>query len=176
MQHGGNTNTGNTARKFYLNAKTSAEILDLPVRLLRQTWHLLVALNQTHSFPSIEEYKRRAAKAHKLYRKSLGSSKQMSAVVHVIYAHGADYLEWAETVVGVPLGALSDGGTEAGNKTKKHHKHFHARRDSVVHSSWDAFHATMWRSDPLVLSFWECIQTVKRGHVRKPKSGQKPRI
>lgn len=65
-QNGGNSNCGNTANKFFLNASKSAKILHLPKLLLVLTWRLLTFLNQTHSFPSIVKYKKIAAKAHRL--------------------------------------------------------------------------------------------------------------
>ena len=93
----------------------------------------------------------------------------MTALLHVIYCHGHLYLEWAEEVVGVPLGALSESAIEAHNKDKKKAKR-HARMDSVAHHSADAMHHPTWTSDPLVIAYKEMIQTVKRGNIRKVKA------
>lgn len=144
----------------------TARILDLPRRLISLVWKLLVAVNQTHSFPDIAAYKRRAAKVHRLYLKHLGSYKQMSATLHVLCVHGHLYLEWARDVVGVPYGALSESAIECHNKTTKQMKRNHARGDSLLHNCQDIMHGKMWRSDPLLLSYYETIQTVKRGAIR----------
>jgi hypothetical protein len=51
--------------------------------------------------------------------KTLSNYKGMSAVLHVLYVHGHEYLTWAKNVVGVPLGAISEGAIEAFNKGVK---------------------------------------------------------
>ena len=105
----------------------------------------------------------------RLYIKTFGKYKQMTALLHVIYCHGHLYLEWAEEVVGAPLGALSESAMECHMKDKKRAKR-HARMDSVAHNSADSMHYPTWTSDPLVLAFRELIQMIKRGNIRKPKA------
>ena len=105
----------------------------------------------------------------RLYIKTFGKYKTMTAVLHVLYCHGHLYLEWAEEVVGVPLGALSESAIECHNKDKKRAKRY-ARLDSVAHNSADTMHSSTWTSDPLVLAFKEVIQVKKRGNARKLKA------
>ena len=150
-----------------MDASKSAAILGIPPLLLKLTWKLLVAVNQVHSFPDEDNYCRIACKAHRLYLKTFGRARPMSAILHILYAHGSLYLNWAKDTVGVPLGAISDNAMECENKMKKFNKKSHARMNSVVNNHDDAFHACQWRSDPLVRSFWEISQKIKRGHRRK---------
>jgi hypothetical protein len=96
----------------------------------------------------------------------------MSATLHSLYVHGHKYLEWAEDVVGVPLGALSESAMECHNKSVKAMKEHHARMDDLEHQSEDILHGVMWRSDPLVLSYLECIQKIRRGCIRIPRKNR----
>ena len=65
FQYGGNSNKGNTANLFFMNARLVASILKIHYLLVVLTWKLLVALNATHTFADIDLYKHRAAKAHR---------------------------------------------------------------------------------------------------------------
>ena len=105
----------------------------------------------------------------RLYVKHLGPYKTMSATLHALYVHGHEYLEWAQNVVGVPLGALSESAIECHNKVVKALRRMHARMDSIIHQSEDILHGEMWRSDPLVLAFFEIIQEKKRGFIRRSR-------
>ena len=102
-----------------MDASKSAAILGIPPLLLKLTWKLLVSVNQVHSFPDLDDYCRIAGKAHRLYLKTFGLARPMSAILHVLYAHGSLYLNWANDTVGVPLGAISDNAMECENKLKK---------------------------------------------------------
>jgi hypothetical protein len=98
----------------------------------------------------------------------------MSATLHTLYVHGAEFLQWAEEVVGVPLGALSESAIEAHNGRVKSLKQRHARMDSLEHQSQDILHGEMWRSDPMVLGYLELHQEFRRGCIRAPRVG--PRV
>ena len=89
----------------------------------------------------------------------------MTATLHVLYCHGAEYLAWAQHEVGVPLGALAESAMECHNFDKKFAKVYQARQDSVEHQSEDCFHSVMWKSCPLVISYIEIIQIKKRGSI-----------
>ena len=89
----------------------------------------------------------------------------MTATLHVIYIHGHEYLRWAQEVVGVPLGALAESAMECHNADKKRAKTGHARMTSLEHQSVDTLDSTMWKSCPLVNSFIEIIQKIKRGYM-----------
>jgi hypothetical protein len=101
--------------------------------------------------------------------KTFGPFKQMSAYLHVLYVHGADYLKWAEETVGAPLGAISEAAIEAHNKLAKYFRKKHARMDSVEHQSDDVMLAKLVYSDPYIISYFEVVQTIKRGAIRKSK-------
>jgi hypothetical protein len=108
-----------------------------------------------------------------LYIKFLGRYKTMTGSLHTIITHGHLFLEWARDVVGVPFGALTEGAGEADNKETKAMKSGHARRDTLEHNSEDIMHGKTWRSDPLVLGYYEAIQWIKAGNIRRRR--QDPR-
>ena len=91
----------------------------------------------------------------------------MSATLHVLFVHGHDYIRWAQEDVGVPLGALSESAIECHNKVVKAMRRLHARMDSIVNQSADILYNNMWRSDPLVLAYFEVIQKYRRGFMRR---------
>ena len=102
-----------------------------------------------------------------LYLKHLGKFKKMTASIHVLYCHGAEYLAWSQYEIGVPLGALAESAVECHNGDKKFAKFHQARQDTVEHQSEDSFHSVMWKSCPLIISFLELIQIRKRGCVQR---------
>ena len=103
----------------------------------------------------------------RLYLKTLSTYKRMSAVLHVLYVHGHEYLTWAKDVVGVPLGAISEGAIEAFNKVVKKLRRAHARMSSLEKQSEDIHHWAMWPSDPKVIGYLELIQKKRRGFIRR---------
>ena len=106
-------------QQSFTNESESAAILGIPPTLLKLTCKLLIAVNQVHISPDIVNYYSIAGKAHRLYLKTFGRARPMSAIMHVLYPYGSLYLNCAKDTVGVPLGAISDNAMECENKMKK---------------------------------------------------------
>ena len=106
-------------QQSFTNESESAAILGIPPTLLKLTCKLLIAVNQVYISPDIVNYYSIAGKAHRLYLKTFGRARPMSAIMHVLYPYGSLYLNCAKDTVGVPLGAISDNAMECENKMKK---------------------------------------------------------
>ena len=104
-----------------------------------------------------------------LYIRYFGKFKTMSATLHALIVHGHEYLTWAKDVVGLPLGAISEGALEAYNKMVKALRRMHARMSSIKAQSADIIHYELWWSDPLVNAFLEVMQAKRRGFIRRSK-------
>ena len=103
----------------------------------------------------------------RLYIKTLSKFKGMSGVLHALYVHGHEYLAWARDVVGVPLGAISEGAIEAYNKVVKRLRRLHSRMSSITNQSEDIHHWAMWPSCPKVIGYLELTQKKRRGFIRR---------
>jgi len=89
----GTTNDGNTARKFFKNAETSAIITGLDVRLIQRFANILYAISSHHEINS-KTFKSYTLETAKLYV-SLYPWYYMPSSVHKILIHGADIVQYA---------------------------------------------------------------------------------
>ena len=183
--HGGNSNTGNVATRVFQNSAISAEILQIPESLLVSMWELLKAISSSE-FQDLDTYEQNARRVFDLWTTTF--SKQMTANVHLLVAHGVLYLKWAQDEVGVPLGILTEGSIEKCNQDVKHANcSFVARisvenihRNILVRRSWEAdpvlhYEGTVLQvilstvarcHDAFVVQSFSFIQVIKRGNIR----------
>ena len=146
-QKGGNSNTGNVARRFFKAAAISSEILGIPKELISTIWELLVAVNSTQ-FQDIQKFEDKAKEAFYLWRQVF--EKPMSANLHMLIVHGPLYLHWAQEEVGVPLGVLTEGSIEVANKDVKAANNKYAARVSAERVHRDILTRRSWECDPLL--------------------------
>ena len=96
----------------------------------------------------------------------------MTANVHLLIAHGADYMKWSQEDLGVPIGVLTEGSIEVLNKdVKKDNKCFVARisservqRDIMVRRNWEA--------DPLLHYEATVRQVIRSGNIYNKKKSK----
>ena len=88
-QKGGNSNTGNLASRVFKNSKVASEILGIPEEILTLLWDLLKAINSSH-LQDITEFKAKAVRLFHLWIQVF--SRPMTANIHLLLAHGDDYL------------------------------------------------------------------------------------
>ena len=168
-QLGGNSNIGNVATRYFQNSKISAEILGVPEELLKFQWKLLRAVNSTE-MQDITKYKENAMIVFDLWTSVY--KKNMTANVHMLIAHGADYMKWAQEDLGVPIGVLTEGSIEVLNKdVKQDNKCFVARisservqRDIMVRRNWEA--------DPLLHFEATVRQVIRSGNIYRKKNSK----
>ena len=84
---------------MFQNSKISAEIFGIPEELLKVQWELLKAINSS-KMVDMKEYKRNANKLFHLWVNTF--RKPMTANVHLLIAHGADYIRLAKSLHHLP--------------------------------------------------------------------------
>ena len=146
-QLGGNSNTGNVARRFFQAAAISSDILGIPEDLISTFWELLVAINST-SFQDIQKYEIKAKEAFNLWCQVF--PKVMTANAHMLIAHASLYLRWAQEEIGIALGALTEGSIEVTNKDVKTANRKFVARISAERIHRDILTRRSWESDPLL--------------------------
>ena len=146
-QLGGNSNTGNVARRFFQSAAISADILGIPEDLISTFWELLVAINSTN-FQDIQKYETKAKEAFNFWRQVF--PKVMTANCHLLIVHGSLYLRWAQEEIGVPLGTLTEGSIEVTNKDVKIANRKFVTRVSAERIHRDIMTRRSWECDPLL--------------------------
>ena len=144
---GGNSNTGNVARRFFKAAATSADILGIPEELISTLWELLTAINSS-KFQDIEKFESKAKVAFYLWRQVF--SKTMTANLHMLLVHGSLYLRWAQEEVGLALGTLTEGSIEVANKDVKAANKKFVTRVSAERVHQDILTRRSWEADPLL--------------------------
>ena len=144
---GGNSNTGNVARRFFQAAATSADNLGIPEELFSTFWELLVAINSSQ-FQDIKNFESKAKEAFYLWRQVF--TKTMSANTHMLIAHGSLYLRWAQEEVGLSIGTLTEGSIEVANKDVKAANRKFVTRVSAERVHGDILTRRSWECDPLL--------------------------
>lgn len=86
----GTTNDGNTARRFFKNAETSADITGLDLEIIKRFDVILRALASGYEI-NVDEFETYAYKTAELFI-SLYPWYYMPASVHKILIHGADVI------------------------------------------------------------------------------------
>ena len=88
-QKGGNSNTGNLAKSVFKNANVSSQILGIPEELITLLWDLLKSINSSR-MQDVTLFKDKAKTVFNIWTKVF--KKPMTANVHLLLAHGADYM------------------------------------------------------------------------------------
>lgn len=145
----GNTNDGNTARRFFKNPEQSAEITGLDVNLIKKFDILLRAVSSGYDI-NIEKFVNLAQDARKVYL-SLYSWYYMPATVHKILVHGADIIHSAL----LPIGQLSEEAQEARNKDCRRFREHNTRKRSRAATNRDLLNMLLITSDPVINSLRE---------------------
>ena len=143
----GNTNDGNTARKFF-NSDETAEILNIPLQVLHLFRDLITMLNNPHVCMNEREF---TAKARDLF--SLLTSPEygfnvvpMSSSVHKLLCHGITYVKAFD----LPIGMLSESAIEARNKSNKTYRCKFAFQGSLRQNVKDTGVRLLFTSDPYI--------------------------
>ena len=91
-QKGGNSNTGNLSSRVFKNSKVSSEILGIPEELLKLLWDLLISINSSQ-LQDITTFKRKAKELFNLWIQVF-IQKPMTANIHLLLSHAADYMRY----------------------------------------------------------------------------------
>ena len=142
--HGGTSNNGNTARKFFKkNPERTAQILDIDVKIVNLFAKLLDMFNNPTTKPSSVEYEEKARELFGLLTSPPLGKWALCQSVHRFLCHGHKFIDHFE----LPIGALSESALEARNKYNRRAREFHARKTSMKDNVHDIFNYLLCTSD-----------------------------
>lgn len=145
-QGSGNTNDGNTARRFFKDPKQTAEITGVNEELIFRFSVILQTISCGHDVDT-EKYRKYAVDTAKLFV-SLYKWYCMPSSVHKILLHGADVME----SLLIPIGQLSEDALEARHKEFRYFREHHTRKMSRRENVEDLMHTLLITSDMLISS------------------------
>lgn len=141
----GNTNDGNTARKFFLNHEKSAEITGVDVRIIRNLKYILLALNSGLAI-NVEELNNICRETGQLYIE-LYDWYKMPASLHKILIHGPMVVDQFL----LPIGNYSEEAQEARTSDLRSFKRDYSRKGSRIENLEDVFNRLTLTSDPYLV-------------------------
>lgn len=143
----GNTNDGNTARRFFADAVLTAEITKVDYELIRRFKVILNALSSTREIDP-DKFHKYASDTADIYLKNYGSWRTMSSTVHKVLRHGSAIIRHHI----LPLGELSEEAQESRNKDYRKFRLSNTRKNSRINQNNDLFSMLLVSSDPAISS------------------------
>lgn len=144
MPSGGNSNDGNTARKYFKEWEIVSEITGLDKRLLERFYVILTIIN-SRSEINIEAFRKYTEETRALFVELYGWYP-LSPTAHKLLVHGSTIIQHAI----LPIGMLSEEVQESRNKSIRKFREHHARKFSRVTNIEDVFKRLLITSDPVV--------------------------
>lgn len=146
-QGAGKTNDGNTARRFFSEYKTSAQITGLNEDLIKRLFVILqVIASGLHI--NVDAFKQYTRETADLYV-SLYDWYYMPVTLHKILIHGADIISH-HSIIGI--GQLSEDAQEANHKVFRYQRLHHTRKTSRISTNSDLIRSLILLSDPVLAS------------------------
>lgn len=141
----GNTNDGNTARRFFANSSCTSQITGVDETLLRRFYIILQTMSCGRKINprKFGEYARSTAE---LYVNKY-NWYYMPSSVHKVLIHGESIITYNSIL---PLGQLSEDAQESRNKDYKKFRLHHSRKCSRTATNEDVFHTLLCSSDPFI--------------------------
>lgn len=157
VKHGsGNTNDGNTARRFFADPTFSATTTGLNRELINRFRVILAAIS---SCKHVDANKFRTyAKDTALLYQRLYRWFNMPPSVHKVLFHGADIIESFK----LPIGLYSEEAQESRNKDFKRIRQNHTRKMSRMETNEDLIHGLLVSSDPYISNLRKAYQKTEK--------------
>lgn len=143
----GNSNDGNTARRFFAEPRISSEICGVDVKLIERTRNILIAVSCGHEIDN-ERFKDYCFETAKLYV-SLYSWYYMPTTLHKLFIHGHQIIEKSI----LPVGRMSEEAQERSNKSIKSYRNDYSRKNCRENTNRDIINRMLITSDPLVNTY-----------------------
>lgn len=140
----GNTNDGNTSRRFFENHELSSEITGIDKNLIYRLKVILDTLCCGYKI-DVEGFDRYCDETAQLYV-SLYNFYPMSPTLHKVLRHGAEVIKEAI----LPIGQLSEEAAEARNKHIRLYRLNYSRKFSRIDCNMDVLNRLLLTSDPLI--------------------------
>lgn len=138
----GNTNDGNTARKFFDNPELSADITGIDVNLIKQFHKILSALSSGQAIDLVK-YEKLCDDTAELYVK-LYNWYYMPVTVHKILLHSVEVIKYFI----LPIGLYSEDAQETRTKDLRRFRLDHTRKSGRKFSNMDLLRRLILSSDP----------------------------
>ncbi|XP_026331961.1 uncharacterized protein LOC113239252 [Hyposmocoma kahamanoa] len=154
----GNSNSGNTARRFFSDPETASEITGIDIGLIQKFKVILEAISSGHEIDETK-FANFAQETAELYVKLYGWHP-MTPTLHKILIHGNTIIKHAL----LPIGQLSEEAAEARNKHFRSYRLDFARKFSRVLCNKDIFNRLLLSSDP----FLSCMRKRQKLRISHP--------
>ena len=146
MAGSGNTNNGNTARRFFSQPDLVSRITGVSEALIYNFSVILRALTSGYEI-NIDAFSSFAMKSAEMFVQ-LYPWFYMPSSIHKILIHGAAIIKH----VSLPIGMMSEEALEARNKDCRNIREHHSRKNNRTNTMEDVMHALLVSSDPLITS------------------------
>ena len=153
----GNTNDGNSSRRFFIDPELAAEITGIDPNLIYRLKVILETISSGHKI-CVQKFSEYTVETAKLYVQ-LYPWHPMTPTMHKILIHGPIVIENAL----LPVGQLSEEAAEARNKHFRLYRQNYARKFSRVSCNLDVLNRLLLSSDPVLT-----------GMRRQPRKRTKP--
>lgn len=144
---GGNSNDGNTARKFFRDPEYAAKITGVDETLIRRFHVILIAVTSRKPVDTVkfDEY---AIETLRHYNTEY-DWYHLPTTVHKVLLHGSQIMEFFD----LPVGYYSEEAQEARNKDFKRIRECNTRKTSRNDTNEDIIHGLLVSSDPVIDQF-----------------------
>ncbi|XP_043478801.1 uncharacterized protein LOC122509098 [Leptopilina heterotoma] len=142
----GNSNDGNTARRFFENYDVSARILGVDSDLMKRVYVILQVMSSGFAV-NVNAFQQYSFETAEICV-SLYPWYCMSTTVHKVFIHGAVIIDWSP----LPIGQMSEDAQEARNKDIRNYREHFARKSSRTTTMQDVFNRLLVISDPFISS------------------------
>jgi hypothetical protein len=140
----GNTNGGNTSRRFFTDPELSGAITGIDVNLIYRLKVILEVISSVHKI-NTEKYSKYATDTAEMYVR-LYPWHPMAPTMHKMLIHGAIVIDNAL----LPIGQLSEETAEARNKYFRLYRQNFSRKFSRVSCNLDVLNRLLLSSDPVI--------------------------
>lgn len=145
-QGGGNSNDGNTARRFFEDFQTTSQITGVDETLVQRFGIILKTLSCGHPI-NTSAFNQYTSDTARLYV-SLYNWYPMPVTVHKVLVHGSEIIEKHL----IPIGQLSEDVMEMQHKYFKTFRERNSRKFSRITTNTDVLHHLLISTDPLITS------------------------
>ncbi|CAG9760348.1 unnamed protein product [Ceutorhynchus assimilis] len=142
----GNTNDGNTSRRFFNNVEEAAAITGIDFELINRFKIILEVLSSGFKI-DVEKFSMYTMDTAKLYV-NLYPWQPMSPTIHTILTHSASVIAHAL----LPIGQLSEEAAEARNKHFRQYRESFSQKFSRKECNEDVLNRLLLTSDPYLSS------------------------
>lgn len=140
----GNSNDGNTSRRFFADPETAARITGVHIDLINRFKTILEVISSGHKIDT-EKLSIFCKETKELYI-MLYDWHPMTPTVHKILDHGPTIIEHAL----LPIGQFSEEAAEARNKHFRQYRQDFARKFSRTSCNMDVLNRLLLTSDPFI--------------------------